>query len=122
MFELMLDIVTAGPAAVRVEFTGDDEFFSAMDMSSVVVTFTADEKSTRVAIQTIINHSLFMDGSLIATLTDVTDSPLLISSTQRSATITILDDTPVIGVTTLDGGDSIQVSESTGQRNFAAQY
>ena len=115
VFELMLDIVTAGPAAVRVEFTGDDEFFSAMDMSSVVVTFTADEKSTRVAIQTIINHSLFMDGSLIATLTDVTDSPLRISSTQRSATITILDDTPVIGVTTLDGGSFIRVLESTGR-------
>ena len=56
-----------------------------------------------------------MDSSLSATLTrcnrfSTTRSVALSDST----TIMILDDTPVIGVTTLEGGDSIQVLESTG--------
>ena len=117
VFKVTLDIATAVPADVRVgfEFTGNEESLDAMDLGPVVVTFAAGETSTEVTVATNNNNNLVMDSSLSATLTDVTGSPLLISSTQRSATIMILDDTPVIGVTTLKGGDSIQVLESTGR-------
>ena len=117
VFKVMLDIKTAVAASVGVEFEfiGDDESVAAMNLDFVVVTFDEGATSTEVIVPTNNNHNLVMDSSLSATLTNEINSPLLISSTQRSATIMILDGTPVVGVTTLDGDDSIQVLESTGR-------
>ena len=117
VFKVMLDIQTAVAAAVRVEFefTGNEESFAAMDMSSVVVTFAVGEKSTEVTVETNNNNDLVMDSSLSATLTNAINSPLLISNTEGSAMIMILDDTPIVGVTTFDGDDPIQVLESSGR-------
>ena len=114
VFKVMLDIATAVPAAVGVEFTGNEESIAAMDLAPIVVTFAAGAISTKITVETISNNNPVMDNLLSATLTYATGSPLLISSTQRSATIMILDDTPVVGVTTLGGGSFIQVLESTG--------
>ena len=112
VFKVMLDIQTAVPAAVRVKFTGNEESVDAMYLRPVVVTFAEGETSIRVTVATNNNNDLVMDSSLSATLTNVTGSPLLISSTQRSAMIMILDDTPIVGVTTFDGDDPIQVLEN----------
>ena len=114
VFKVMLDIEIAAPAAVEVEFefTGNKESIAAINLRPVVVTFAVGEKSTEVAVETNNNNDLVMDSSLSATLTNAINSPLLISSTAGSTTIMILDDTPIVGVTTLDGDDPIQVLEN----------
>ena len=79
VFEVMLDIQTAVPASVRVEFefTGNEESLNAMDLGLVVVTFAVGEKSTEVTVETNNNKNLVMDSSLSATLTNAINSPLL---------------------------------------------